>query len=108
MSSKYNLTVEQGATLRKLIRYHDGANNNLFELATSAEGQIRSDATSNTVLGEFTCSFDGDKNLIVELPADVTQTFTMPSAVYDIKVNWPDEERFILYGNVKIRQTVTR
>ena len=108
MSSKYNLNVEQGATLRKLISFRDAANTNLFDTAVSAEGQVRSDPSSNTILGTFTCSFTGDKNLIIELDADTTQGFTFPSASYDIKVNWPDEERFILYGTMKIRQTVTR
>ncbi len=111
-----DFNVDQGGTFTTKINYVDSANNNAFASAVSAEGQVRMEPYSNTVLATMNCVFstvhsNNDTLTMTLYPSD-TQTF-IPSRnkvlFYDVKVTFVDgSETFVLGGKLFVNFTVTR
>jgi hypothetical protein len=114
-AGRYDLIIDKGSTWERtlILKYDDDTRVDLSGFYAeldirvtefSEEVEIQLDSNSPTILLGGT---SGTITLI--LSPSITEAFTTPVGKYDLKLIAPDNTtEFILYGTVKINQTVTR
>jgi hypothetical protein len=114
-AAKYDIIIDKGSTWQRTltIKDSDGIPVDLTDYYAeldiritefSEETAIQLDSNSSSIVLGGT---SGTISLIIE-PTD-TSAFTIPAGKHDLKLVSPlGISEFILYGNVRINQTVTR
>jgi hypothetical protein len=115
ISGLYNITCDQGATLKRIITWTNQARTPYNLTGFTARMQVRSTASSTDVILELTTANSrivlggaaGTVELIVA--ADVTTRLTPGLYVYDLElVSGGGEVTRLIEGNFNVKAEVTR
>lgn len=113
-ATKYNLTIEQGATLIKQITLKDAVTGVPRDLTGwTGRGMIRLTYDDTVPYAVFTVITDGvGGNLSLNLTSVQTAAFEFESALYDVELvqngTSPEIVERILQGNVFLSKEVTK
>jgi hypothetical protein len=115
ISGTYNITCDQGATLKRTITWTNQAKTPFNLTSFTARMQVRSAVTSSTVVLELTTANSrivlGGAAGTVELtvPASTTAALTPGLYVYDLELaSAGGEVTRLIEGNFNVRAEVTR
>lgn len=115
-AAKLKLTIEQGATFRKLLTWQTGTPLAPVDLTgCTARMHIRAEVASPDVLHALTTENAGITlggtagTLALHIPADATSSIAAGSAVYDLEIVLPSGDvHRLVGGTVTITAEVTR
>lgn len=115
MTTTYDLTIEQGATLYQQFRWLDGDNEPVDLTGYTARMQVRRKKSSDDVLLSATTEngyieLGGDEGtILLNVPAAITAALDFKTGVYDLELVASDGfvDRF-LEGSVTLSKEVTR
>ncbi len=113
-ATKYNLTIEQGATFVKSITIRDGATGLVRDLTNyTARGMIRINIDDVTPIAQFSFNtLDATGVFTFQLTSVQTTAFAFEKGVYDIELvqknTSPENVERILQGSVFLSKEVTR
>ena len=113
MTAKYNLKINQGATLR--IPFSWKSNGTAINLTGfTARMQIRKNVSSSAVIHELTTENGGiilgnNGTFLIYIPSSITEKFNFTTAVYDLEfVTLQGDVIRLLEGVVQLSLEVTR
>lgn len=111
-AAKLNLLVEQGATFSKRLVWRDKNKRPVNLTGYSAKMQVRSSATSSTVIFELSTE-NGRITLAsagaIQLDIDANLTETISSGMYDLKLYAPGGQEFrLVEGKLTVSPGVTK
>jgi hypothetical protein len=119
-AGKYNITVEQGATLDFDIVYEDSTGSAVDLTGYSAKMQLRPDYADLTNVTYLTISSSLDPDgtglsitplsgsINIYVSAEKTDLFTFDDAYYDLELYSDDLVIRLIEGKVKVKKSVTR
>ena len=110
MSGYLDLTINQGATFKRVITITDANNNPVNISSNTFRGQIRKRYTSTDILATFTCTITDPAGGKLSIDLTDAETSAIPAGewVYDIEwVNGADVAR-LLEGQALTTAEVTR
>ncbi len=107
---RLDLTAEQGRTLRYAADVLDADGITPRNLAGwTGQSQIRATAEATTVLATATVTVDAANGIVTATIDDAdTATFTWRSAKYDLIITDGTDTEALLYGDVRVRPSITR
>ena len=111
---KFDIPIEQGATFEMTLTYADSVGVPINLTGYSAEMQVREEvggrvlATASTSNGSIVLSSGGQ--VVITLAAAQTSLIGAIVGVYDLFLKSPagNPIRKLVYGNVTVKQSVTR
>lgn len=98
-ASKYDFSIEQGTSFKLSLIYKD-SNKNPIDITdwcarliwTTEEGATQVFSTSNTDYSIYKFDIIGpDGKLLLQIPANTTNSFTFNKAKYDLELESPDD-----------------
>ncbi len=114
-AGKLDLTIEQGTTFRRELVWKDASNTPINLTGYSARMQVREHLSSQTAFLELSTSNSrisitaAQGKLVLEIPANITETLTHPTGVYDLELEAANGTvTRLLQGRVTIDRSITR
>lgn len=110
----YNILAEQGATFIRTVLYTDSAGDPIDLTGFTAAMQIRSTASSGTVILELTTENtritlgDAAGTVILSINASTMISFTPGKFVYDLELYNGAEVTRLIEGSFTVKAEVTR
>lgn len=114
MAATYNLAIEQGADYQRQLTWFDDAGLPVNLTGWTAKMQLRTKASSETVLLELThtggITLGGTNGtILIQINNTTTASFGFVSAVYDLELtSGSGQVTRLLQGSVSVSREVTR
>lgn len=111
--SRYNFTIQQGATFNRVITYKDPDGDPINLTDMEARMQIRP-TYGGDVIHELTTDDGGIAlggaagTITLNIDADDTETFDFDTALYDLELVNADEVTRLLEGTIVLSKEVTK